>query len=81
MPDDEDEALFQRLRALRLDIARELGKPPYIVFSDKALRGMARLKPVTDEEFLEVDGVGERKLEQYGERFMDVIRAASGGEA
>ncbi|MBU9112035.1 DNA helicase RecQ [Bifidobacterium ruminantium] len=81
VPDDEDEALFQRLRALRLDIARELGKPPYIVFSDKALRGMARLKPVTDEEFLEVDGVGERKLEQYGERFMDVIRAASGGEA
>ena len=81
VPDDEDEALFQRLRALRLDIARELGKPPYIVFSDKALRGMARLKPVTDEEFLEVDGVGERKLEQYGERFMDVIRAAAGGDA
>ena len=81
VPDDEDEALFQRLRALRLDIARELGKPPYIVFSDKALRGMARLKPVTDEEFLQVDGVGERKLEQYGERFMDVIRAAAGGDA
>lgn len=80
VPDDEDEALFQRLRALRLDIARELGKPPYIVFSDKALRGMARLKPGTDEEFLEVDGVGERKLEQYGERFMDVIRAATGGD-
>ncbi|WP_432624726.1 DNA helicase RecQ [Bifidobacterium sp.] len=81
VPDDEDEALFQRLRALRLDIARELGKPPYIVFSDKALRGMARLKPGTDEEFLEVDGVGERKLEQYGGRFMDVIRAAAGGDA
>ena len=81
VPDDGDEALFQRLRALRLDIARELGKPPYIVFSDKSLRGMVRLKPVTDEEFLEVDGVGERKLEQYGERFMDVIRAAAGGDA
>ena len=43
VPDDGDEALFQKLRALRLDIARELGKPPYIVFSDKTLRDMVRV--------------------------------------
>ena len=74
VPDDGDEALFQKLRALRLDIARELGKPPYIVFSDKTLRDMVRVKPITDDQFLAVNGVGESKLKQYGERFMAAIR-------
>lgn len=81
VPDDGDEALFQKLRALRLDIARELGKPPYIVFSDKTLRDMVRVKPVTDDQFLAVNGVGESKLKQYGERFMSAIREDSGDEA
>lgn len=81
VPDDGDEALFQKLRALRLDIARELGKPPYIVFSDKTLRDMVRVKPVTDDQFLAVNGVGESKLKQYGERFMAAIREDSGDEA
>lgn len=78
VPDDGDEALFQKLRALRLDIARELGKPPYIVFSDKTLRDMVRVKPITDDQFLAVNGVGESKLKQYGERFMAAIREDSG---
>lgn len=81
VPDDGDEALFQKLRALRLDIARELGKPPYIVFSDKTLRDMVRVKPLTDDQFLAVNGVGESKLKQYGERFMAAIREDSGDEA
>ncbi|MDB1503545.1 RecQ family ATP-dependent DNA helicase [Bifidobacterium adolescentis] len=81
VPDDGDEALFQKLRALRLDIARELGKPPYIVFSDKTLRDMVRVKPITDDQFLAVNGVGEGKLKQYGERFMAAIREDSGDEA
>lgn len=81
VPDDGDEALFQKLRALRLDIARELGKPPYIVFSDKTLRDMVRVKPITDDRFLAVNGVGESKLKQYGERFMAAIREDSGDEA
>lgn len=81
VPDDGDEALFQKLRALRLDIARELGKPPYIVFSDKTLRDMVRVKPITDDQFLVVNGVGESKLKQYGERFMAAIREDSGDEA
>ena len=81
VPDDGDESLFQKLRALRLDIARELGKPPYIVFSDKTLRDMVRVKPITDDQFLAVNGVGESKLKQYGERFMAAIREDSGDEA
>lgn len=76
VPDDEDDALFERLRDLRRQIAQEIGKPPYIVFSDKTLRDMARLKPSTDEQFLAVNGVGDSKLRQYGERFMAAIAEA-----
>ncbi|WEV59605.1 RecQ family ATP-dependent DNA helicase [Bifidobacterium sp. ESL0728] len=74
-PTDEDEALFQKFRELRRTIAQEIGKPPYIVFSDKTLRDMARIKPTTDAQFLAVNGVGENKLHLYGPRFMDVVRA------
>ena len=74
-PSDADEALFRRLRELRLEIAREAGKPPYIVFTDKALRDMVRLRPTTPETFLAVNGVGESKLRLYGQRFMEVIAA------
>ncbi|KAA8819368.1 ATP-dependent DNA helicase RecQ [Bifidobacterium rousetti] len=75
VPSDEEDALFERLRALRRTIAQEIGKPPYIVFSDRALRDMARIRPVTDAQFLAVNGVGERKLDQYGKRFMEEIAA------
>ena len=68
-----DEELFQKLRDLRTVIAREIGKPPYIVFSDKALRDMCRLRPTDDAAFLAVNGVGQHKLEQYGTRFMKAI--------
>ncbi|PJM73791.1 DNA helicase RecQ [Bifidobacterium primatium] len=69
-----DAELFDRLRELRTEIAREIGKPPYIVFSDKSLRSMCELKPTDDDEFLEVNGVGQHKLELYGDRFLPVIR-------
>ena len=71
-----DAALFERLRELRLSIARQIGKPAYVVFSDKTLRDMTRIKPVTDVQFLRVYGVGENKLKLYGQRFMEAIRAA-----
>ncbi|WEV74543.1 DNA helicase RecQ [Bifidobacterium sp. ESL0798] len=74
-PTEEDEALFQKFRELRRTIAQEIGKPPYIVFSDKTLRDMARIKPVTDAQFLAVNGVGDNKLRLYGPRFMDVVRS------
>ena len=76
-PDGDGEALFERLRALRLEIARDIGKPPYIVFSDKALRDMAQRRPHTSEEFLEVNGVGANKLERYGARFLAAINEFS----
>lgn len=72
---EDDEALFQKFRELRRTIAQEIGKPPYIVFSDKTLHDMARIKPVTDAQFLAVNGVGENKLHLYGPRFMEVVRS------
>ena len=68
-----DEALFERLRALRRTIAQEIGKPPYIVFSDKTLRDMCAKRPASPEEFLAINGVGENKLNLYGERFLAAI--------
>ncbi len=70
---EEDEPLFQRLRTLRLELAREEKVPPYIVFSDKTLVHMCILKPKTKEEMLKVSGVGEHKYGKYGERFLDAI--------
>lgn len=73
---DREEELFEKLRALRLDIAREEKMPPYIVFSDKTLTHMCMVKPGTKEEMLTVSGVGEYKFEKYGQRFMECIKKA-----
>lgn len=70
----EDEAeLFESLRGLRTEIAREENVPPYMVFSDKTLASMARSKPADREDMLAVSGVGEYKYEKYGERFLHHI--------
>lgn len=66
--------LFDKLRALRLEIAREEKMPPYIVFSDKTLIDMAARMPVNKEEMMNVSGVGENKFAKYGERFLSVIK-------
>lgn len=81
IPDDDEESLFQKLRELRRTIAQEIGKPPYIVFSDKTLRDMARIKPVTNAQFLAVNGVGQHKLDLYGQRFMQTIASFNAGSA
>jgi len=81
IPDDDEESLFQELRELRRTIAQEIGKPPYIVFSDKTLRDMARIKPVTNAQFLAVNGVGQHKLDFYGQRFMQTIASFNAGSA
>lgn len=81
IPDDDKESLFQKLRELRRTIAQEIGKPPYIVFSDKTLRDMARIKPVTNAQFLAVNGVGQHKLDLYGQRFMQTIASFNAGSA
>ena len=71
-----EQSLFERLRALRTQIAREEKVPPYIVFSDKTLVDMCMKKPRTREEMLAVSGVGEFKYGKYGERFLQCV----GGE-
>ncbi|MCZ2258030.1 DNA helicase RecQ [Sporosarcina sp. G11-34] len=70
-----DDPLFEQLRALRRTLSQEAGVPPFVVFSDKTLRDMASRMPVTEEDFLEVNGVGLAKLERYGEAFMEEIKA------
>lgn len=65
--------LFEKLRALRLEIAREESMPPYIIFSDKTLIDMCVKKPANKEEMLNVSGVGEHKFAKYGERFIEAI--------
>ena len=65
-----DEALFEQLRKLRLNLAREQGIAPFMIFSDKTLKNMCQSMPTNSEEFLAVSGVGKVKLEQYGEKFI-----------
>ncbi len=75
---DVDRELFERLRSLRLDIARARGVPPYVIFHDTTLRDMARLKPMSVDALRHVYGVGERKAVDLGETFVEAIRASSG---
>ncbi len=63
---------FEKLRALRSEIAKENGIPPYVVFSDKTLKEMAEKLPHDKEAMLEVSGVGEVKFERYGEAFLEL---------
>lgn len=70
-----DEVLFQALRQLRSDIAREEEVPPFVVFSDRALQEMAVYYPQTKEDFGKINGVGPIKWVKYGERFLQAILA------
>ncbi len=69
-----DKVLFEKLKILRTQEAQHLHVPPYVVFGDKALIQMAKDMPETPEDFLEIYGVADRKLEQFGKQFMQVIR-------
>ncbi|MCB2078428.1 MAG: HRDC domain-containing protein, partial [Novosphingobium sp.] len=68
------DALFDALRTLRRELAEEAGVPPYVVFHDSTLREMAALRPSSLAALGEVGGVGARKLDAYGEAFLNVIR-------
>ena len=67
--------LFEALREVRRELARQAGVPPYVIFHDATLREMAALKPRTLRELGEIGGVGARKLESYGQAFIDAVRA------
>lgn len=69
-----DKDLFEALRQLRKRIASEAAVPPYVVFSDATLIEMAAYLPQTSEQFLALTGVGQKKLERYGEVFLALIR-------
>ncbi|MCF1429944.1 MAG: DNA helicase RecQ [Shewanella sp.] len=75
VPMNYDRKLFARLKVLRRALAEEHNIPPYLVFSDASLAEMTAMMPTTEAEMLAVNGVGERKLERFGDPFLDEIEA------
>ena len=73
----EDSPLFEQVRIIRKQLADEAGVPPFVVFSDKTLKEMCDIQPVTTEQFLSVSGVGEMKLEKYGAPFISYFQSQS----
>lgn len=70
----KDDPLFEHLRAIRKEIAETEGVPPFVVFSDKTLKDMCEKRPIDEQMFLEVSGVGQNKLERYGSKFINAIK-------
>jgi ATP-dependent DNA helicase RecQ len=70
---DDDLRLFETLRELRKHLAAEQGVPPYVIFGDAALVEMSRERPLDEDQFLEINGVGQVKLERHGNTFMEAI--------
>jgi ATP-dependent DNA helicase RecQ len=70
-----DEELFEKLRTKRSELASELGVPPYIIFGDKTLKHLCAQKPYDKESMLEVNGVGEKKYNSFGEDFLEIINS------
>jgi ATP-dependent DNA helicase RecQ len=76
---DYDEALFDRLRAVRKRLADAAGVPPFVIFADAALAEMAAVLPTSETALLAISGVGKHKLRQFGSEFLDEIISFSGG--
>jgi ATP-dependent DNA helicase RecQ len=72
-----DRELFEELRELRRAIAQERGVPPYVIFSDRSLRAMARFRPTHPAAMSAIPGVGEKKLADLGDAFMQAIERTS----
>lgn len=75
---DLDPELWQTLKKLRLDLARRAGVPAFVVFTDATLRQMCAILPTTEQQFLQVPGVGERKCQQYSKYFLPLFKAYKG---
>jgi ATP-dependent DNA helicase RecQ len=73
----EAEPVFERLRAWRTSVAKELGMPPYVIFHDATLRLIAASPPSTLEQLRQVNGVGDTKLDKYGQPILDVLADTS----
>ncbi|UJM31071.1 DNA helicase RecQ [Enterococcus faecium] len=76
LSDEETDTLFEVLRELRTDLASEAGVPPYVVFSDSTLKEMSRIRPSSRLEMLQIKGIGQSKLDKYGEAFLSRIKNA-----
>lgn len=68
-----DGKLYQHLKAVRLKLAQEIGRPAFVVFHDRTLQELASQQPKTKQDFLAINGVGEAKFDQYGETFLRAI--------
>jgi len=75
LPLDIDVALWESLRERRRELAEEQGVPPYVIFHDRTLQEMCTTLPQNLAQFGRITGVGERKLDKYGDIFLDVINA------
>ncbi|MDT0685669.1 DNA helicase RecQ [Autumnicola psychrophila] len=73
----KDNSLFEKLRKLRLEIAREEEIPAYLIFNDATLKEMEKERPMTDDDFMQINGVGRQKMQDYGYRFIKEIIAFS----
>ncbi|MBU8785035.1 DNA helicase RecQ [Bacillus glycinifermentans] len=71
----QDDRLFERLRTLRRKLAQEQGVPPFVVFSDETLKEMSGKMPLTEDELMDVKGVGEQKRQKYGALFLQELKA------
>jgi ATP-dependent DNA helicase RecQ len=70
----QDQELWEKLRTLRLELAREQNLPAYVIFHDSTLRDMVKFQPQTLQEMRQISGIGQRKLELYGQQFLAVMR-------
>ena len=75
LANESDQHLLSALKTLRTELARTQGVPPYVIFHDKTLREMAIARPASPDEMSRISGVGEKKMERYGDAFMEVITA------
>lgn len=73
----KNSSLFEKLRQLRLEIAKEEDVPAYLIFNDATLKEMEKNRPMTDEDFMQINGVGRKKMEEYGYQFIKEIIAFS----
>ena len=72
----EESKLFEKSRSMRMDLSKAENTPPYVVAHDSVLKRLAKAKPMTKEEMIEVEGIGERNFDKYGVYFLKVIRSS-----
>jgi len=76
-----EDVLFRALRGCRLHLARDRGVPSYVIFHDRTLLEMAQQHPKSLDEMREISGVGNKKLSEYGQSFLDVILESGGDDS